>query len=152
MYRLRTRGAKRDPEKQWALPDRVFFACGACQVLAYAFLELHGSPDMKALWLRPKPGFMGNHIFVATDNWVFDYHGYSRRERFLEHTYERAQFWWPGWRATIVELPRDVLVSEAQSRRYNGLWLREPKQFFRDAMPRARAFLNRFPLPCLKTP
>ena len=151
MYRLRTRGAKRDPEKQWALPDRVFFACGACQVLAYAFLERYGSADMTALWLRPEPGFTGNHIVVATKTWVFDYHGYSERMRFIAHTYERAQLWWPGWRATLVGLPRGVLVSEAESRRYDGLWLREPGQFLHDAMPRARAFLDRFQPPCLRT-
>jgi hypothetical protein len=35
MYKRRTPGAKRDPEKQWALPDRVFFAAGACHILAH---------------------------------------------------------------------------------------------------------------------
>jgi hypothetical protein len=147
MYNLRTSGTKRDPER-WALPDRVFFACGACHVLAYAFLERYGSPGMKALWLRPEPGFTGNHIFAATDSWVFDYHGYSGRERFLDHTFKRARSWWPDWKATLVELPRDVLVSEALSRTYDGLWLRKPKQFLYDAMPRALAYLDRLPPPC----
>jgi hypothetical protein len=148
MYRLRTKGAKSDSEKRWALPDRVFFACGACHVLSYAFLERYRSPDMKALWLKPKPGFTGNHIFVATDSWVFDYHGYSERERFLDHTYARARTWWPDWEATLVELPRHVLVSEAASRTYDGLRLREPGQFLHNALPRARAYLDRFPPPC----
>ena len=93
----------------------------------------------------------GNHIFVATDVCVFDYHGYSGRGRFLTHTYRRARLWWPGWRATLVELPRDVLVSEAASRRYDGLWLREPTQFLYNAMPRAHAYLDRFSHPCLKS-
>jgi hypothetical protein len=44
MYQLRTKGAKRDPIKRWALPDRVFFACGACHILAYAFLRAY--PDL----------------------------------------------------------------------------------------------------------
>jgi hypothetical protein len=39
MYMRRTKGAKRDPVRQWELPERVFFACGACHVLAYAFLR-----------------------------------------------------------------------------------------------------------------
>jgi hypothetical protein len=148
MYRIRTKGySKQDPKKRWALPDRVFFACGACHVLAHAFLERHDAPSMRALWLKPDPGFMGNHIFVATDAWVFDYHGYSERGRFLAHTYERARRWWPGWGATLIELPRDVLVSEAGSRHYDGLWLREPGQFLHDAMPRALAYLDRFPAP-----
>lgn len=119
----------------------------ACHVLAYAFLERHGNAETAALWLKPKPGFTGNHIFVATREWAFDYHGYSSRSEFLEHTYRRAQARWPGWEATLVELPASVLVSEAASREYDGLWLREPARFLYDAMPRARAFLDRFPAP-----
>jgi hypothetical protein len=117
--------------------------------LAYAFLEQYGSPDMKALWLRPEPGFTGNHIFISTDTWVFDYHGYSERKQFFSHTFKRARHLWPGWQATVIELPPDVLVSEARSRTYDGLWLREPKQFLHDAMPRARAYLGRFSPPPL---
>jgi hypothetical protein len=39
MYRMRTNLPKRHLERRWGLPERVFFACGACQILAYAFLE-----------------------------------------------------------------------------------------------------------------
>ena len=53
----------------------------------------------------------------------------------------------PGWDATLIELPVDVLISEPKSRMFDGLWLREPGQFLHDAMPRARAFLDRFPAP-----
>jgi hypothetical protein len=40
-----------------------------------------------------------------------------------------------------------VLISEKLSRQYEGLWLREPEQFLQDALPRASAFLQRFPPP-----
>ena len=146
MYRIE--GAKkRDPSLRWGLPDRVFFACGACHVLAYAFLERYGDADKQALWFKPAPGFTGNHIIVAGGDWVFDYHGYSRRPDFVAHTFRKAQRWWPGWQASLIELPRDVLISEAKSRTYEGLWLRESKQFLHDALPRARAYLDRFPPP-----
>jgi hypothetical protein len=70
MYKIRTAGySKSNLQMRWALPERIFFACGACHILAYAFLEQYGSPDMKALWLRPEPGFTGNHIFISTDTW-----------------------------------------------------------------------------------
>lgn len=83
MYRIRTSGySKQDPDKRWALPDRVFFACGACHILAYAFLERYRVPEMKALWLKPNSGYSGNHVFVATDDWIFDYHGYSDCRRY----------------------------------------------------------------------
>ena len=43
MYVPRTRGySKKDPQMRWALPDRVFFACGACHILAYAFMARDG--------------------------------------------------------------------------------------------------------------
>ncbi|WP_426954876.1 hypothetical protein [Muricoccus radiodurans] len=93
---------KRDPARRWSLPDRVFFACGACHILADAYLERHGTRGRGALWLRPEPGFTGNHIVVASDRWVFDYHGYSDRGAFLRHTTAKARRWWPGWSATPI--------------------------------------------------
>ena len=146
MYRIQG-FKKRDPQLRWRLPDRIFFACGACHILAYAFLERYSDFSFHAIWLKPNAGFTGNHIFVASEHWAFDYHGYSARERLLSHTRSKAERWWPGWGATQVGLPRDVLVSEAKSRTYEGLWLQEPQQFLHDAMPRAHAYLDRFPAP-----
>jgi len=146
MYRVEG-SKKRDPHLRWALPDKVFFACGACHVLAYAFLLKHADLGGRAIWLKPDPGFTGNHIFVASRDWVFDYHGYSDPGRYLCHTFSKARRWWPGWNAELIELPPDVLVSERKSRSYDGLWLREPTQFLQDALPRAHAFVGRFPPP-----
>ncbi len=134
---------------RWALPDRVFFACGACHILAYAFVERYDHPQHEVLWIRPVAGHIGSHIFVASDSWAFDYHGYSDRGRYLAHTWRRARQLWPGWDADIIRLPRDVLVNEARSRSFPGLWLREPGQFLQDALPRAHRFLDRFPAPPL---
>lgn len=143
MYRV-PGAVKRDPARRWALPDRVFFACGACHVLAYAVLRRHGAATGgEALWLRPRPGFTGNHVVAAGRDWVFDYHGYSSREAFLRHTWAKARRWWPGWDASLVPLPLDVLVSEPLSRTHDGLWLREPADFLHDALLRAFAFLDR---------
>ena len=52
--------------------------------------------------------------------------------------------WWPGWDADLIELPADVLISEAKSRTYDGLWLRQPDQFLHDALPRAYRFVDQF--------
>jgi hypothetical protein len=148
MYVPRTKDySKRDSAKRWALPDRVFFACGACHILAFAFLESYGRPEMKALWIKPDAGHTGNHIFIGWNDRVFDYHGYSNRDRYLSHYTRRARQLYPGWGGSISELPPDVLISEPKSRAYDGLWLREPTQFLHDALPRARTFLSRFPPP-----
>jgi hypothetical protein len=147
MYKLRTKGAKRDPIKQWALPERVFFACGACHILAYAFLRAYPESGFIPIWIRPAKGYTGNHILVVRDQLAFDYHGYSDVPKLLAHFRRRANRWWPGWDAELIKLPAEVLVSESKSRTYDGLWLKEPKQFLFDAMPRAERYLKRFPAP-----
>jgi hypothetical protein len=147
MYRLRTKGGKRDPVKQWGLPDRVFFACGACHVLAYAFLKAYPVCGFAPIWIRPAEGHPGNHIVVLRDRLAFDYHSYSDWTRLFAHMKRKANRWWPGWDATLVALPEDVLVSEPKSQTYDGLWLKEPGQFLFDALPRARRYLEGFPAP-----
>jgi len=130
-----------------SFPDRVFFACGACPILAYAFLERYPAAGFAAVWMKPGAGHTGNHIVVVGNTVVFDYHEYSRWAKLLAHTRRKADRRWPGWSAEPIELQTDVLVSEARSRQYKGLWLREPKQFLHDALPRARAVLEKFPAP-----
>lgn len=135
-----------EPTKRWALPDRVFFACGACHILAYAFLKDRGTANSKAVWIKPKNQHRGNHIVAVTDDVAFDYHGYSSWQKLRSHMYAKANRWWPGWSADYIDLPQPVLISEPESKTYDGLWLREPMQFLHDAMPRARDFLRRFPV------
>ena len=147
MYRLRTKGGKRDPVKRWGLPDRVFFACGACHVLAYAFLKTYPGRGFVPIWIPPIEGYTGNHIVVVRGQLAFDYHGYCDWTRLFVHMKQKANRWWPGWNATLVGLPEDVLISESKSRTYDGLWLMEPKQFLFDAMPRAQRYVERFPAP-----
>jgi hypothetical protein len=136
---------KKDAARRWALPDRVFFAAGACHILAYAFLERYPRAGFRPLWIRPRAGYTGNHIVASDGEAAFDYHGYSRLAALLAHTQAKAGRWWPGWSASLIELPIDVLVSERKSRTYDGLWLREPRQFRHDALPRAHAFLAALP-------
>ncbi|HUI98137.1 MAG TPA: hypothetical protein VLX44_20435 [Xanthobacteraceae bacterium] len=138
---------KDDPVRRWALSDRVFFACGACHILAYAFLEAYPHAGFAPAWIKPLDRHIGNHIVVVKDNVAFDYHGYSDWRTLFAHTCRKAGRWWPGWRAAVIALPPDVLVSEEKSRRYEGLWLREPRQFLHDALPRAHEFPRRFPAP-----
>lgn len=148
MYRLRTEGGKDDPQTRWSLPERVFFACGACHILAHTFLETYPDTGFRAVWIRPRQGFRGNHIVaVRGQETAFDYHGYSRWPRLMEHFRRRAGQRQPGWEVDLIDLPAEVLVSEARSKTYDGLWLREPGQFLHNATPRAQAYLSRFPPP-----
>jgi hypothetical protein len=147
MYKLRTKGGKRNPIINWALPDRVFFACGACHILAYAFINAYPDSGFTPVWIRPAKGYTGNHIIVVRDQLAFDYHGYSRLPTLLAHMKRKADRWWPGWGADLIRLSEEALVSEPMSKTYEGLWLREPRQFLFDAMPRAQRYLQRFPAP-----
>jgi hypothetical protein len=48
---------KIDPVRRWHRPDRHFFANGACQVLAFAFLERYPDLEFRARWIKPAAGF-----------------------------------------------------------------------------------------------
>lgn len=135
---------KNDPVRRWHRPDRHFFANGACHVLAFAFLERFPDMRFQARWIKPAAGFTGNHIYVTDGINAFDYHGVTTEQRLLAFVFKRGRRFFPGWDATLVDLPTDALVSELRSRQIEGLWLREPKQFLHDALPRARNFLDRF--------
>jgi hypothetical protein len=148
MYMRRTKGAKRDPVKQWALPDRVFFACGACHILAAAFLDAHPDEGFSPRWIRPVEGHPGHHIVaVREDGLAFDYHGYSKWTNLFTHMTRRARQWSPGWTATVVAVPVDVLLAGERSRGFEGLWLKGPGDFLLDPMPRACEYLRRFGQP-----
>jgi hypothetical protein len=103
---------KRDPVLRWNLPDRVFFACGACQVLAWAFMDRYPDQGFRAVWVRPVARFTGNHIVAVRGDAAFDYHGWSDWPVLMAHMREKVGRWWPGWDHTLVDLPADVLVSQ----------------------------------------
>ena len=56
---------KNDPVRRWHRPDRHLFANGACQVLAFAFLERYPDVGFHARWIKPVAGFTGNHPALA---------------------------------------------------------------------------------------
>jgi hypothetical protein len=146
MYILRTRDCpKTDLEKRWSLPDRVFFACGACQVLAHVFLEKISPVGAQAIWIKPSEGHTGNHIVVSFGDMVFDYHGYSKKQHFLAHYWKKARRVYPDWDAELVDIKPEALTTAGPSVVYDGLWLRAPHQFFKNPIPRAEAFLAKFP-------
>jgi hypothetical protein len=72
---------KNDPGLRWNRPDRHFFANGACQVLAFTFLERYPDMGFHARWIKPAAGFTGNHIYVTNGDSAFDYHGLTTEQR-----------------------------------------------------------------------
>jgi len=139
---------KQDPIARWNLPDETFFAAGACQVLAYAFIERFSAFGFYPLWIRPVEGFRGNHIVCSNWEFVFDYQGIQEYAVFftqLEMEMKQRALSDPsfeGWTHDLVAFPAEYLISEEKSKGY-GLWLRQPDQFLHDAMPRAQRYVDR---------
>ena len=141
MYLLRP-GIKEDPVRRWSLPDRVFFAAGACHILAHAFWERFARSGFGPIWVRPRGGFTGNHVFVTNGDLAFDYHGYVPRARLVAHYTRRARRAFPGWEADSI--PVTVSLVSGEEAKTIGMDIREPAHFLHDALPRARRFLERF--------
>jgi hypothetical protein len=141
MYLLRP-GIKEDPVRRWNLADRVFFACGACHILAHAFLERFPSIGFGPIWVRPRSRFTGNHVFVTNGALAFDYHGYVPYVRLVRHYTKRARRLFPGWEADLV--PVTISLVNREDAKTIGMDIREPRQFLHDAMPRAHRYLEKF--------
>lgn len=140
---FRTAQQKADLAGSFNRPDRPFFASGACHILAQAFLNVTELKDWSPSIIIPHTGFRGMHVFTANGRYTFDYHGFARMDRFLDHYTARMNRRFPGWSATILQLDISP-VSEEFCDRYNS---RLPEDFYRDPWPRANAFVKRFDHP-----
>jgi len=87
---------KNDPLRRWHRPDRHFFANGACQVLAFAFLERYPDMGFHARWIKPAAGFTGTHIYVTDGINAFDYHGLTTEQRLLAFSFKRGRRFFPA--------------------------------------------------------
>ena len=88
---------------------------------------------MKAISLKPNPGFSGSHIFVATERMgfvaVLPQRFDSERKRLLDHARRAGAPMAARLEATLIELPPDVLISEALSRTSMGFGFASPDSF-----------------------
>lgn len=139
MYHLK-QGIKRNPERRWALPDRVFFGYGACAILAGVYLKYPPLSGFYAERLMPGEGYFGNHIFVTNGDIAFDYHGYSKRVRLLRHhTCAWSDHSSDGWHCTLERVEFNLLDSAAlNTRKMLG-----PDQYLGDPIARAMLFIGR---------
>ncbi len=139
IYRMRP-GIKKDPDRRWALPDRIFFGHGACAILAGTYLATPPLPGFYAERIIPGDGFAGNHIFVTDGCLAFDYHGYSIRKRLLD--YHAAK--WSGetsahWTCRLERVRFDLLDTRA----LNDRKMLGPEHYKKDVIARAQRYLAR---------
>jgi hypothetical protein len=138
MYFLKS-GIKRDHERRWALPDRIFFGHGACHILAGTYLAHPPLAGFHAEHIIPRDGFYGGHVYVTDGDIAFDYHGYSARDRLLDHHGKGWSRQYAGWDCVIEKVDFDLLdTAELNQRKMLG-----PEQYLFDPITRARRFIER---------
>jgi hypothetical protein len=129
---------KRDLEWGWHRGDRAFFQAGACHILADAFLRKFPQAGFRPVMILTDQGFRGGHIVAASPELIFDWHGFSRRERYLDHHFGKMRRFFPGWNASVIEL--DDFMTPSFFQKFNH---RSPDQYFRNPTLRAEAFVSR---------
>ena len=133
-------GIKKDPERRWALPDRVFFGNGACHILAGVYLQIEPLRGFYAERIIPGEGFAGNHIYVTNGRIAFDYHGYNIRNELLRYYTNNWAGEYPGgWNCALERVQFDLL----STRELNARKMLGPDQYKYDPVQRARDYLNR---------
>lgn len=140
---LRTPEEKADQVLSWSRPDEEFFASGACHVLVAAFLITHPAAGFAAWVLSPTTGTRGSHMIALRGDVVFDWLGYGGHSVFLREYEEAMRSAFPDWSADLRPVPGDPIGWDFC--RTAG-W-RHPSQFSQDPLPRALAYVKRFPAP-----
>ncbi|MEO1365029.1 MAG: hypothetical protein AAFU86_14790 [Pseudomonadota bacterium] len=130
-------GTKQDPARRWALPDRAFFAHGACHILAGVYLRDPPRHGFRAERIVPNGPYPGNHIYLTDGTLCFDYRGYCARDRLLAWYAAQQAKYTPQWRGTIEAVRFDLLDTAA----LNARQMRGPDQYLHDPIPRARTFV-----------
>ncbi len=137
----RSDAENRDPFLAWQRNDKAFFAAGACHILAHMFLSLHVGEGFKLIYIKPKNGAMGNHLYASNDTWAFDFNGWTREAELLEvyaAAYRQAESNWDYDRIVISEgLPAYIAKGEHN--------LRPPEYFPHLPWERAYNYIKQFP-------
>ncbi len=103
-------------------------------------METYTDTDFQAYLILPSEGWRGSHVFVANAKTVFDYHGFSERDRFLAHYFRKVRRFFPAWQGAIIQIGMSP-ASAAFCEKYGH---RLPSQYLHDPFPRAFAYLKRF--------
>jgi hypothetical protein len=132
----RTPIERRSQQVAWDRSDRAFFAAGACHVLAWACRDRYPEKRIGLAAIRFEGEQQVFHTYATWDGWAFDHSGWHPEPEVLaaNAAYEQR----PVQR---VELTTDLarFCVDHDHRR--------PDQFWRDPLPRAQEYVDRFPPP-----
>jgi hypothetical protein len=145
---------RRDPENgmtsaessrwaDWRRSDEIFFAAGACHILAHVFVEVYPSSGFRPFVIVPVVGERGYHVFVARDDVAFDARGYRARHQLIAEHVERQRVRDASWDCRITALDVPVVTPEFCAR-YRHLSFDD---YPMNPEPRALVYLSQFPAP-----
>ncbi len=132
----RTPLERADQQVSWERSDQAFFAAGACHVLAWTCRALHPGRGIGIAALRLPGEPHAFHVYATWDRWAFDHAGWSSTDdlRAVNAAFEgRTPDCFP------VDLDLAAFCEAHHSRM--------PHQYWRDPVPRARAYVERFTPP-----
>lgn len=125
----------------WQRPDLNFFAAGACQILAFAFLERHPHAGYRPRYICPAPGMHGTHVYVTNGTLAFDAQGYTTETALLNDHRRAYQHYQPEWHADVLDIDTSLEAFCAASQHH------APRDFPPGVWARAHAYLAQFPSP-----
>lgn len=127
----------------WERNDEIFFAAGACHILAHVFVEVYPGSGFRPFVIVPVDGECGYHVFVARDEIAFDARGYRARDRLIAEHVERQRARDASWDFRVTALDTPVVTPDFCARYRHRTFDDYP----RNPEARALVYLSRFPAP-----
>jgi hypothetical protein len=134
----RTPEERRDPFLFWKRKDQPFFAAGACHILAEMFCRLHYGEGYELIYIKPKDGKPGTHVYASNGTWAFDHNGWTKENELLKITSAAYEQRYPGWGYERIVIKDDL---ETFCRKNN---CRQPWQFAHLPWERAYNYIKQF--------
>lgn len=128
----RTPIERADQRIAWERRDQAFFAAGACHVLAWTCRESYPDRDIGIAAIRFPGEPHAFHAFATWNGWAYDHAGWNLEADVLA---ANAQF--EGRPAELLRIDSDLAEYCAEHAS------RMPDQYWRDPLPRARAYVAR---------
>lgn len=123
-----------DPVLAWQRSDRLFFAAGACHILACQFTRRH--PGFVVVQIRPLAGHGGSHLFATDGTRAFDFNGWSGESDLIRCNVDASRLESPGWDYELVKAEGDF------DRFCRSIRHRTPAQYPGDVLARADRFID----------
>lgn len=138
----RTPEEKKDPFLFWQREDQPFFAAGACHILADLFAQMHKDENFKMIYIKPRKGLPGNHVYASDGTWAFDHNGWTKESELLQVTKKAYDDSYPGWEYDrhVIEPTNSSLEEFCKTNAHRLPW-----QFARLPWERAHSYISKFP-------